>query len=287
MSEIQVVIAVLVTLAAAYLFIYPRFANDDVKKLAWLDMGVGAILLGILAPFYWNSPKDFSFFAFETNWWIFTIIVYAVLEIPLFFLYVKARGLGPQYREAFKANLSLTQMASVKSVEKQLADTRWDGLRTPEALRFLVIGANLVTVVGTIFLFLVGDNKWSSLLFVYVILLFLFWFLLRQAVRLIPEAPDAALDERMIQERNSTYFRAYQILFGVSSALAGALLGYAISMDIFEDSEGFNGFNYQFELTWPQINAIFWLIFGYAHMLPSMVMAWREYKRLTRHGLSA
>jgi len=102
--------------------------------------------------------------------------------------------------------------------------------------------------------------------------------LLRTAVRLIPDAPDRALDERLIQERNSVYHRAYQYLVGVSAVLAGALLGYAIAEDLFNSSDGFN---YTLPLTWPQINAIFWLVFGYGYMLPSLIMAWRESARLT------
>jgi len=281
MSEIQIIIAALFALLTAYLFVYPKFANNDVKRMAWLDILVGLLLLGGLAPFYWDSPEEFTFFAFDTSGWIYTILVYGVLELPLFYLYVRARGLGPQYREAFKTNLSFTQTASAKSVERQLADTKWDGLRTPGALRFLVIGANVVTIIGTLFLFWVDDNKLTALSLVYIFFLFVFWFLLRQAVRLIPEAPDSVLDERMIQERNSTYYRAYQVLFGISAVFAGGLLGYAVASDLGDEGDGFN---YELNLTWPQINAVFWLIFGYAQLLPSMVMAWREYKRLTREG---
>lgn len=285
MSEIQIIIAALVTLAIAYLFVYPRFAKDDVKRMAWLDVAVGAMLLGVLAPFYWSSEEDFTFFAFDTNWWIFTILVYALLELPLFYLYVKARGLGAQYRAIFTTSGGgFTQMASVKSVEKQLSDTKWDGLRTPGALKTLVVGANLSILIGTVFLFNVGDTPWASLLIVHFLLIFLFWFLLRQAVRLIPDAPEVALDERMLQERNSTYYRAYQVLVGISVALAGLLLGWAIGSDFLDDGDGFN---YEFNLTWPQIHAVFWLVYGYAYMLPSMVMAWREYKRLTRGGAKA
>ncbi len=285
MPEIQITIAALVTLVVAYLFVYPRFSRDDVKKLAWLDMAVGVGLLAILAPFYWGSPADFTLFAFDTSWWIFTMLVYAILEIPLFFFYVRARGLGSQYKQMFSTTGGgFTQLASVKSVEKQLSDTKWDGLRTPGALKTLVVGANLSILIGTVFLFNVGDNAWASLVIVHFLLIFLFWFLLRQAVRLIPDAPDAALDERMLQERNSTYYRAYQVLFGISAVLAGLLLGYAVASDFFDDGDGFN---YELNLTWPQINAVFWLVYGYAYMLPSMIMAWREYKRLTRSGAKA
>lgn len=280
MSELSIVIVNVIALAVAYLYLYPKFAGNDVKRLAWLDTGVGACVLLVIAPFNWGSPSDYTFFAFDTNWWIFSILSYALLELPLFYFYVKARGLGQEYRNLFKSSGGgLTEMASEKSVRKQLSDTKWDGLRTRGALRFLVFGTNITMIAGTIFLFRVGDNGWASLIILYIIAILVFWFLLRTAVRLIPDAPDRALDERLIQERNSVYHRAYQYLFGVSAALAGALLGYSVGQDFGNDSDGFN---YTLQLTWPQINAIFWLVFGYAYMLPSLIMAWRESRRMDK-----
>ncbi|MFM8962055.1 MAG: hypothetical protein ACKOGQ_05780 [Actinomycetota bacterium] len=280
MSEISIVAVNLIALATAYLYIYPKYAGNDVKRLAWLDTAVGGVSLLVLAPFNWGSPSDYTFIAFDTSWWIFAILSYAILEFPLFYLYVKARGLGPEFRNLFKSSGGFTEMASDKSVRKQLSDTKWDGLRTRGALRSLVFGTNFTVIIGTIFLFLVGDNDWSALLILYIGALFVFWYLLRTAVRLIPDAPDSALDERLIQERNSVYHRAYQYFFGVSGLLAGALLGYAISEDFLNDSNGFDGFNYTLQLTWPRISAIFFLVFGYAYMLPSLIMAWRESMRL-------
>lgn len=279
MSELSIVIVNLAALAIAYLYIYPKYAGNDVKKLAWLDTAVGGVALLVLAPFNWGSPSDYTFIAFDTSWWIFAILSYALLELPLFYFYVKARGLGPEYRNLFKSSGGFTEMASEKSVRKQLSDTKWDGLRTRGALRFLVFGTNITVILGTTFLFLVGDNRWASLIILYIIAIFVFWFLLRTAVRLIPDAPDSALDERLIQERNSVYHRAYQYLFGVSALLAGALLGYSVAEDFGNDGDGFN---YTLQLTWPQINAIFWLVFGYAYMLPSLIMAWRESRRMDK-----
>ena len=281
MSELQIILVYFSVITVTYLFVYPRFGGDDVKRLAWIDAGLMAAVLGVLAPFNWNEPNHYTFFAFDTNWWIYSILVSALIETPLFFLYVRARGLGPAYREYMKSSLGMSATANPESVKKQLSDTKWDGLRTKSALRFLVIGANLTIVVATIFFFNVGDNIWSSLMIVYIALLFIFWFLLRKAVRLIPDAPDKALDERLLQERNSTYHRAYQILVAISAVLAGALLGFSIAKD-FENDEQI--FNYVINLTWPQINAIFWLIYGYAFMLPHLVMAWRESKRLERQS---
>lgn len=280
MSEISIVAVNLIALATAYLYIYPKYAGNDVKRLAWLDTAVGGVALLVLTPFNWGSPSDYTFIAFDTSWWIFAILSYAILELPLFYLYVKARGLGSEYRDLIKSSAGFTETASEKSVRKQLSDTKWDGLRTRGALRFIVFGTNFTVIISTMFLFLVGDNVWSALLILYIGALLVFWYLLRTAVRLIPEAPDSALDERLIQERNSVYHRAYQYFFGISGLLAGALLGYAISEDFLNDSNGFDGFNYTLQLTWPQINAIFWLVFGYAYLLPSLIMAWRESKRL-------
>ncbi len=280
MSELSIVIVNLAALAIAYLYIYPKYAGNDVKRMAWLDTAVGGVALLVLAPFNWGAPSDYTFFAFDSSWWIFAIFSYALLELPLFYFYVKARGLGPEYRNLFKSSGGgFTEMASEKSVRKQLSDTKWDGLRTRGALRFLVFGTNITMIAGTIFLFRVGDNGWASLIVLYIIAIFVFWFLLRTAVRLIPDAPDRALDERLIQERNSVYHRAYQYLFGVSALLAGALLGYSVGQDFGNDSDGFN---YTLQLTWPQINAIFWLVFGYAYMLPSLIMAWRESRRMDK-----
>ena len=279
MSELSIVIVNLAALAIAYLYIYPKYAGNDVKRLAWLDTAVGGVALLVLAPFNWGSPSDYTFIDFDTSWWVFAILSYALLELPLFYFYVKARGLGAEYRNLFKSSGGFTEMASEKSVRKQLSDTKWDGLRTRGALRFLVFGTNTTMIVGTIFLFRVGDNGWTSLLILYIFAIFVFWFLLRTAVRLIPDAPDRALDERLIQERNIVYHRAYQYLFGVSAVLAGALLGYSVGQDFGNDSDGFN---YTLQLTWPQIQAIFWLVFGYAYMLPSLIMAWRESRRMDR-----
>ena len=281
MSELQIILVYFSVITVTYLFVYPRFGGDNVKRLAWIDAGLMAAVLGVLAPFNWNEPNHYTFFKFNTSWWIYSILVSALIEAPLFFLYVRARGLGPAYREYMKSSLGISTTANPESVKKQLSDTKWDGLRTKSALKFLVIGANLTIVVATIFFFNVGNIIWSSLMIVYIALLFIFWFLLRKAVRLIPDAPDKALDERLLQERNSTYHRAYQILVAISAVLAGALLGFSIAED-FENDEQI--FNYVINLTWPQINAIFWLIYGYAFMLPHLVMAWRESKRLERQS---
>lgn len=276
MSEISIIAVNLFALSIAYLYVYPKYAGDNTKKLAWLDVAVGGVVLIVLAPFNWGSPNDYSFFTFELNWWIFAIASYALLELPLFFVYVRARGLGKAFLDSFKASSNLTTNASRKSVEKQLMDTKWDGLRSPSSLRFLVLGSNFAMLFGTVFLFNVGDNAYASYLIVHIIILFVFWALLRQAVRLIPDAPSDLLDERMLKERNSVYFSAYQKLGMIITFLLIAFILYVTATDSQTESDGFN---YSISFTFPQSQAIFWFVYFYTFALPSMVMAWRGSKK--------
>jgi hypothetical protein len=189
---------------------------------------------------------------------------------------MKARGLGKEYLESFKVNSSFTTAAGRKSVEKQLVDTKWDGLRSSGSLKFLVIATNAVLLFGTVFLIFVGDNIYASYILIHVVLLFVFWALLRQAVRLIPDAPSDLLDERMLRERDSVYFTAYQRLGLIVTILLIFFIVYVVTADA---QDGSDGFNYQLEFTWPQSQAIFWFVYSYTFMLPSMIMAWRESRR--------
>ena len=277
MNESLVVFVILATLAASYFWIYPKYAGNDVKKMAWLDFALGFIPLGTSAILFWESDPTFRFIFFDTNWFVFTLLALTLLELPLFFWYLKARGLGKAYWQLMVGSSgsqgSGWETATVKSVEKQLNDTQWDGLRTQGAKRFLLIATNIFLMSGTVFLFVVGDNGWTALSLIYILLLFTFWFLLRKSVRLVADAPEEALDERLIQIRDRSYVIAYRWLSMLAILLATALLGFSIYTDSQAES---SVFTYSIPLTWPQVQAVFWLIFAYTAMLPSMAVLGQE-----------
>ena len=277
MNESLVVFVILATLAASYFWIYPKYAGNDVKKMAWLDFALGFIPLGTSAILFWESDPTFRFIFFDTNWFVFTLLALTLLELPLFFWYLKARGLGKAYWQLMVGSSgsqgSGWETATVKSVEKQLNDTQWDGLRTQGAKRFLLIATNIFLMSGTVFLFVVGDNGWTALSLIYILLLFTFWFLLRKSVRLVADAPEEALDERLIQIRDRSYVIAYRWLSMLAILLATALLGFSIYTDSQAES---SVFTYSIPLTWPQVQAVFWLIFDYTAMLPSMAVIGQE-----------
>lgn len=274
MNELLVVFYLLATLAVAYLWFYPKVVGNNVKLMMWMDVVVTGIPVAISAILFWESDPVFSLFGWELNWFFFTVLVMFAIELPVFLLYLKARGLSAEYWAAFgfppKGSADAGwSTASVKDVEKQLDDTKWDGLRTTSAKRFLLIGSNVVIIAGTGFLFTVGDNAWSAYSLIHILLTFVCWFLLRQSVRLVADAPEEALDERMVRLRDRSYLVAYRQLASLAAFLVTALMVYSVFTDAQTNSDGFN---YQLAFTWPQVQALFWLVFGYAFMLPSMAM---------------
>ena len=281
-NELIVVAIVLAGLAISYLLIYPQIAGNDVRKMAWLDVALSMLTLGVVAAIFFGSDEKFNLFGFETNWWIFTIITGAIIELPLFFWYIKARGLGHEYLAALgfggkRGETNWYSSVGANSVIKQLNDTKWDGLRTSGAKRTLVISSNLAIIAGTVILFLSSDSSAAGVFgIIHVILLFSFWFLLTRSVRLVADAPDSALDERMLLERNKSYFNAYRLLGMLVLGAATALMVFAVISDARNTS--IDEFYYQLEITWPQVQGAFWLLFGYAMMLPSMTMAWQQSK---------
>ena len=274
MNELLVIFFILATLTVAYLVIYPKYVGDNVKLMMWLDVPITAVPLGISATMFWESDPTFTLFWAELNWFLFTLVAMLLIELPIFLLYLKARGLSRAYWAQFSpapkgSPDARWASASVESVEKQLNDTRWDGLRTLAGKRILLWSSNIVMVFGTGFLFTVGDNGWASYALIHVLLIFVFWFLLRQSVRLVADAPEEALDEMLIQLRDRSYLVAYRWL-SVLVFLAGlALLVYSILYDSRSDTDGFN---YLLNFTWPQVQAVFWLFAGYTFMAPSMAL---------------
>jgi hypothetical protein len=89
-------------------------------------------------------------------------------------------------------------------------------------------------------------------------------FLLRRSVRLVADAPDAALDERQIARRNAAYRQAYVIL---ATGVMLALLLLYIAAD---------GRRIDFTLEPRHIHALFWAATGAGALLPSAIMAWTE-----------
>ena len=280
-NELLVVFYILLTLAFAYLWFYPKVVGERVKLMAWMDVVVTGIPVAISALLFWESDPTFRLLIFDLNWFFFTLLAMFAIELPIFLLYLRARGLNEKYWEEFRiapkgSPDAAWASASVESVEKQLNDTRWDGLRTASGKRALLWGSNIMILFGTGYLWLAGDSGWAAYALIHILLIFVFGFLLRQSVRLVADAPEEALDEMLIQLRDRSYLVAYRWLSVLAFLAASALLAYSIFSD-FQD--GSDGFNYLLAFTWPKVQAVFWLIGAYVFMMPSMAMISLELKR--------
>ncbi len=103
MSEIQIIGVNALVLAIAYFWVYPRFGRNDVNRIASLDLAIVLATLGLLAPFNWGSPNEFTLLpSLDTPWWIFAIVTSAVLEIPLFTIFYTRRGIWNEYKKSFR-----------------------------------------------------------------------------------------------------------------------------------------------------------------------------------------
>jgi hypothetical protein len=276
MNELIVIFVIIVTLAVGYLVVYPRVAGNDVRKMAWLDVALTLVPFIVSALLFWQSDPAFSLIFFDTNWFFFTLITMTVIEIPVLALYLRARGLGREYWKLMVSSPTWSGRPAREKVERGLDDVRWDGLRTRGSKILLLVGSNFVLIVGTVALFLMGDTPWTSYVLIQIALIFINWFMLRKSVRLIADAPEEFLDERLVQARNRAYVPAYKLLSGLILTALSALLVFAIVTDFSRDSDGFT---YVVTVTWTQLQGAFWLFCGYALMLPSMAVILQDISR--------
>jgi hypothetical protein len=66
------------------------------------------------------------------------------------------------------------------------------------------------------------------------------------------------------------------LLSGLILTALSALLVFAIVTDFSRDSDGFT---YEVTVTWTQLQGAFWLLCGYALMLPSMAVILQDISR--------
>ena len=160
----------------------------------------------------------------------------------------------------------LWQTTSRREVTKDLLDTKWDLLRTPRGLTAVIGLSFFVLFVAPVIVWFVDDGI-GIIPLAMVAGVFAVWFLLRRAVRLVADAPDDALDERLLAIRNRIYLSAFRALATVLAVLGIAVLVWAFQAD---DS---GVMTMTLSLTWPQTNAVVWFLYGQILLWPSLALA--------------
>lgn len=157
-----------------------------------------------------------------------------------------------------------------ENIDAMLRDTRYDALRTPGAQRALAVAAAAV-VLGSAVSFLALDTSLTWIAVVGLVGFALVGWALRLSVRIVADAPDDALDERLIRDRDRIYLEAYRVLAGVIVLLALALMVAVFFLPVPEGAGAI-----VLSVTWGQLWAAFWLLIGTALLAPSALYAWHH-----------
>ena len=270
MNELIALGIIAAYMALAYLGAYPRVKS--MSALRWLDFTFSLLAIATIGAVFWVSDPVFSLGFFETNWFIFALVAYVVIETPLWYFYLKAHPHQGTLAQLYGFTSSKKSETVAKNIENVMNDTKWDGIRTSRAQRILVV-LGVISLIASPVIFWFEDYLKPGIGILTIIPIFLIWWLLRISVRLVADAPDEFLDELQLQQRDRTYLHSFRILAGVSSAIAVTLMIVVISMDVVTvgDVE-----RYRLDLTFGQVNAVVWAILGSIILVPNLVLAWRQ-----------
>jgi len=82
------------TLALAYLVIYPRYAGNNMNRLALYDLALSAVSLIVMGLIYQGENITFRLVFFDTNWFVFTLLTGFILELPLYLQHIRKANEG-------------------------------------------------------------------------------------------------------------------------------------------------------------------------------------------------
>lgn len=96
--EVMVLMLNSVIVAIAYFFVYPVLCGDDVNRIVANDLCSSVISIGICGFLFWEQGIAFDTIVFDSNWFWFSLITYAVIEFPVFIFYATKHGLWDQLK---------------------------------------------------------------------------------------------------------------------------------------------------------------------------------------------
>lgn len=274
MNELIAIAIVIGFMAIGYLLVYPR--AKSVTQLRWMDASLGVLTLGAVGFLYFTSDPVFNLLFFETNWFIFTLVLIVIIETPLWYFYMKSHPQQGTIAQLYGMASDSKSKRVAKSIDTVMHDTKWNLIRSARSQKVLVI-LGVLSLICAPTLFWLEDFIKPGIGILAVIPIFLIWWLLRISVRLVADAPDEYLDEFQVRQRDRTYLHAFRILAFLVSGLAVALMIFVISMD-YESIASID--YYRISLTFGQVNSVIWLILGAVILTPNLVLAWNQSKGL-------
>ncbi len=87
--EFLVIVLNLVIVFVAYLSVYPKLAGNSFNRISFYDIFASGLALVIVGSKYWGTGQEFSLIFGQVNWFWFTLITYALIEIPVMLWYFR------------------------------------------------------------------------------------------------------------------------------------------------------------------------------------------------------
>lgn len=87
--EQTVLLLNVIVIFLAYFIIYPKVAGNDFNKIAKQDIVATCVVLLTSGSLYFDSDIAFDLLIIKLNWFWFTFITFAVIEIPVLLWYIK------------------------------------------------------------------------------------------------------------------------------------------------------------------------------------------------------
>lgn len=79
----------MIVVGLGYFVIYPRVAGNSFSKITGHDVIATCVVLAISASLYYGSSIEFKLLIIDVNWFWFTLLTYAAIEVPVLLWYIK------------------------------------------------------------------------------------------------------------------------------------------------------------------------------------------------------
>jgi TRAP-type uncharacterized transport system fused permease subunit len=87
--ELTIILINVAFIVPAYFYFYPKFAGSNGNKVALYDLLITVSVLAISYLLFADKNIQFNIVVVSLNWFWFTLLTYAVIEMPLMLWYYK------------------------------------------------------------------------------------------------------------------------------------------------------------------------------------------------------
>lgn len=91
--EFNVFLLASAVIAFAYIALYPQLRIKTLNRMMILDLALSAALLLVVGAVYSGTGTVFSLVLITAPWWVFTLVILGLVEVPFFMWFCKKWGI--------------------------------------------------------------------------------------------------------------------------------------------------------------------------------------------------